>query len=376
MNGMTPMIPQDGEIVLTCEQLNCHGYMQSSDYVNRRLQGCDILCLTETWLKPSELPAIQENVKHYSATLAKECLIFAKSGMENVDPSYSGRPYGGLCVIVKKNHRYTARLIESPSDRTIAVGLYDVDGKLIQMVICVYMPFFNGSAEKLEEFIDTCDVIQTLIDKYGSCAPVMVAGDFNTQLPQSSSLNTKWYKSKGFNKYSSVLYDLISGNNMLAVDLCFKQSPNYTYFNHANQHFTWIDHILCFKRDFSKVISCDIISEDDENVSDHLPMSVKFSLPVISSMPDTNLPSNCDDFTPPKWTNHTSNEAYRQKLSEILDHLGKLKQKDNDIQACIDERLSAINNAIHDAAKMARCTYVQRNKTKPFWCPELSTLRD
>ena len=121
MTRMTPLTDQDGETVLTCEQFNCHGFKQSSDYVYRRLQQCDILCLTETWLKPAELPIIQETIRKYSPILGKNCMVFSKSGMENTDHSYTGRPYGGLCIIVKKTHRYSARLIESPSDRIVTV---------------------------------------------------------------------------------------------------------------------------------------------------------------------------------------------------------------------------------------------------------------
>lgn len=378
-NGATSTTALDGEMLLTCEQFNCHGFKQSSDFVYSRLQHCDILCLTETWLKPSELPCIQDSLRQYSPALGKTCLVFAKSGMENTETSYAGLPYGGLCVIVKKDARYTARLIESPSDRTVAVGIYNVSGNLIQVIVCVYMPFFNGSADKLEEYVDTCDTIQTLIDKYGASAPLLVAGDFNTQLPNSPRLSKKWFKSKGFNKYSSVLYDLITGNDMLAMDLCFQQSTSYTYFNHANQHFTWIDHILCFKRDFDNVKSCLIVPENDENVSDHLPVTITFTVDAKASNAANPKQPNYDNFATPNWSNQLRNEAYLRMLQEKLADLQELDYQDiesSQMQVCIDERLAVINDAIHEAAKQAGCTPFRRLKPKPFWCPELSVLRD
>ena len=37
---------------------NCHGFKQSFSYISKLLNDSDIACLTETWLRPCELPCI------------------------------------------------------------------------------------------------------------------------------------------------------------------------------------------------------------------------------------------------------------------------------------------------------------------------------
>ena len=46
---------QEQKITIVAETLNCHGFAQSSEYVINRLNHCDILCLTETWIWPHKI---------------------------------------------------------------------------------------------------------------------------------------------------------------------------------------------------------------------------------------------------------------------------------------------------------------------------------
>ena len=52
-----------------------------------------------------------------------------------------------------------------------------------------------------------------------------------------------------------------------------KQRIEYTYFCHKNETYTWIDHILCNRRDVPNIKSCSIIPEQSSNNSDHLPLN-------------------------------------------------------------------------------------------------------
>ena len=156
-------LPLPSSIKLSCEHYNCHGFKQASDYVMERLVINDVICLTETWLRPHELYAVHDTISKYSDPLGKSCVVFSKSDMEQTDPSYCGRPYGGLCVIVKKNKLYTVREIEIPSERIMAVGIYDTSNNLRQIIICVYMPFYDGSTERLTEYVETIDILQPII---------------------------------------------------------------------------------------------------------------------------------------------------------------------------------------------------------------------
>ena len=56
---------QKHEINQTAETFNCHGFAQSSDYIIHRLDNCDILCLTETWIWPHEVNLISETIHNH-----------------------------------------------------------------------------------------------------------------------------------------------------------------------------------------------------------------------------------------------------------------------------------------------------------------------
>lgn len=366
-----------GYLTLTCEQYNCHGFKQASDYVMKRLDINDVLCLTETWLRPFELYSIHETINKYSATLGKNCILFSKSGMEQTDPTYCGRPYGGLCIIVKKSDLYTVREIETPSERIVAVGLYDAANHLRQIIVCTYMPFHDGSTTQLLEYVEAIDVLQTIIDKYGSKAPVLLVGDFNAQLPTASRLHRKWYTAKGFNKHSCLLYDFICGNDLIAADLCFKQTVDYTYFRHSSSHYTWIDHVLCFERDFDKIKNCVIKPEEAHNVSDHLPVQTTITiLTSEKSAPKGSVESNVC-FMPPNWNNSNVKAKYCTILAEKLSNIYPMNDiPDDNIAEWIDNRLATVNSIIHESAAEAGCIPKRMSRPKPYWCPELSELRD
>ena len=64
-----------GLLVLMLKAINNHVY---------------IVGISETWLRPGELPMIKQNL------LQKDLCIFAKSSMNDADPTYSGRPYSAV----------------------------------------------------------------------------------------------------------------------------------------------------------------------------------------------------------------------------------------------------------------------------------------
>ena len=92
-------------------------------------------------------------------------------------------------------------------------------------------------------YVDTIDQLQSCIDKYGSMTPFQIIGDFNVQLPKEFKLNPRWYKGRGFNRHGSIMYEFLTGNELILADFMFPQEVSYTYFcDKINVH-TWIDHI-------------------------------------------------------------------------------------------------------------------------------------
>ena len=109
--------------------------------------------------------------------------------MLNIEPDYIGRPLGGVAIICKRNSNLTYRELVIPSDRIVAVCISDRNGKPLQIILNVYMPFFNGSSHQTELFIETVDIMQGFLDQYATIAPVKIAGDYNVQLPRCHDLS-------------------------------------------------------------------------------------------------------------------------------------------------------------------------------------------
>ena len=320
---------QEQQITIVAETLNCHGFAQSSEYVLNRLNHCDILCLTETWIWPHEINLVSNTIHSHPSVVqtSREYTVVSKCGMNDRESDYSGRGYGGVTVIVKNSSNYFTKEIPTASDRIVAVGMYDKNDILTQVICSSYLPFYDGDKTRLAQYIETIDALQTLVDKYACLAPIKILGDFNTQLPTSAKLSKKWHKEKGFTVYSSILYDFLIYNNFTSADLLFKQKVKYTYFCHTSKNYTWIDHILCHVNDMNSTNTCSIVQEEPDNVSDHLPIRLEFLLPLEQC--DHQTKSNLTHTAQPNWSNIARNDKYLQIATNKLSQIGNLSIPEN-----------------------------------------------
>ena len=92
-------------------------------------------------------------------------------------------------------------------------------------------------------FIEAIDALQSTLDKYAHIAPVKILGDLNVKLPHSTD-NAKWYAKSGYSQHSRIMYDFISSNELICLDLKHHQTTKYTYFCIKSWTYTWIDHVL------------------------------------------------------------------------------------------------------------------------------------
>ena len=60
------------------------------------------------------------------------------------------------------------------------------------------MPYFNGNIDQTQQYKETLELLQDLLDTYSSGTPCMIMGDFNAALPQQSTLQATWYKSRPY----------------------------------------------------------------------------------------------------------------------------------------------------------------------------------
>ena len=155
--------------------------------------------------------------------------------MLNIGLDYMGRPLGSVAIICKRNSNPTYRELVIPSDRIVAVCISDKNGKLLQIIFNVYMPFFNGSSHQMELFIETVDIMQGYLDQYTTIAPVKIVGDYNVQLPRCHDLSKNWHRLPGFNRHSAIMYDFLVSNDLTVVDFLFKQTSHIVKIRHTIQ---------------------------------------------------------------------------------------------------------------------------------------------
>ena len=87
----------------------------------------------------------------------EDIVIYAKSGMTTTDPCYVGRPYGGVVVACnqRKNMQYTE--LDIMSDRIIGIKVCN-NSDIVEIVLSVYMPVYNGEAHQTDCCAETIDV--------------------------------------------------------------------------------------------------------------------------------------------------------------------------------------------------------------------------
>ena len=64
--------------------------------------------------------------------------------MDEIQTDYNGRHFGGVAIICKQKPNVYYRELDTNSKRLIAVEMYDKRARLIQVIVSVYMPFYNG----------------------------------------------------------------------------------------------------------------------------------------------------------------------------------------------------------------------------------------
>ena len=123
------------------------------------------------------------------------------------------------------------------------------------------------------------------------------------------------------------------------------------------------------------VKDCDIINLTENNLSDHLPVQMKFTVTSSSG----NSKSDVKQFIKTNWRSDINNELYNKIPTENLSEVPHLHNVDKNYfsaKVLIDKQIDVINDAMTSAALESGCNSKQTNKPKHFWCPELGSLRD
>ena len=145
------------------------------------------------------------------------------------------------------------------------------------VLIGVYMPFDDGSADSKAQFETNISILSALIK---NCVdlnnPVLITGDFNADLNRKK-------------RFDSILLEFMKEYSLISLDSIFNSSmtPTYpatmlinSYTNTRTMYYANLDHMIVPKQiDANKIeiLNC-TINNDIINTSDHNSLSLKFRL--------------------------------------------------------------------------------------------------
>ena len=240
---------------ISCISYNCKGFKpRNINYIDKLYNQCDILFLQEHWLHSFEFDNIYRDLQ--------DCQFLAKSSMRN-DVILSGRPYGGVAIVWKRDSPFRFERVDTESPRLVAIRAHKDYTNIL--FINVYMPCNTTNAN--EEFIDILTEIVTLCNIYDG-SDVVLGGDFNCDLAVGDAR-------------VNILEEFLSLTDLKPLVKEVIYNIQYTFVNTQN-HTSLIDHFFINPRLGFLVDAFRTISEGD-NLSDHLPLKLVFSLNLSRS---------------------------------------------------------------------------------------------
>ena len=225
-------------------------------YMNKLLKSNDIIFVQEHWLFNSTLNKLENGLTNAH--------VYGISGMTDTE-LLTGRPFGGVAIIWKKNIKCKIIPVELTSRRLCAV-IISINGRDITL-FNVYMPgdSYEGSCH-LNAFNEVLDEISNTCVKYDT-NQFIIGGDMNVDFKRTVSTHTK-----ALNRFL-IRESMTSGLQHVLCDV------DYTFMSKINGNRSTIDHFLLTDNLFNTICRYRCIHEGD-NLSDHSILQVELQLPV------------------------------------------------------------------------------------------------
>ena len=266
--------------------------------------------LCEHWLAPCDLSVFKNEFDRHIYW------SYMKSSM-NPDELIQGRPYGGVGFVCRKMSNILYKTVQCNNDRICSIQIISKNETLVTL-FGLYMPHYNGSMEQIELYSETIDELQDMVDACGT--PYVIVGDMNATLPQKTFIQRNWHKKRPFNSNSMLMYDFLMNNELHVANFNFNQPVNYTYFSKHAQ--SYIDHMFISQNAWEYVLDCKIMSDMQDNVSDHFPLCLSVKLPVNITYNDNDLSDSINKFPRINWSDNSLCSQYSSLVcdtSVILD---------------------------------------------------------
>ena len=254
------------------------------------------------------------------------------------------------------------------------------NGKVILTIIGAYMPYYDGSRNRIKQYSETLEDIQQIIDN-NDPSPVLLAGDMNAPLPVGKQISRQWYKMHPFHQHSLLLYDFLANNDLYCCNFDFNQNVNYTYFK--NGHKSYIDHVFLSNFASGQLQGCHILSSLADNVSDHFPIQSNLNVTLNNqNCPvKTNSPINYPKLD---WSNINLRNKYTCSLKHFENMLRVLPIDEIDSHATaskyVDDMCDSLKTVLHKTVetvnKAKASSYKGKYIRRHWWNENCLIARD
>ena len=205
----------------------------------------DIFLVQEHWLLQSNLYKFNQIFPDFYCYGSSAMDDSIKSGL------LRGRPYGGVAILVANDLHRHSRLLTA-TDRYCVIRIFNC------IIVNVYLPCV-GTADRLLIVDEILNDIASIFDDHSNCT-FLLGGDFNCELDNVSDV-------------SKLINSFATESSLNRCDMLFGCS-SATYVNTALNCHSHLDYFLF--SDASSLLSFNVF-DDGSNVSDHLPLLLRFS---------------------------------------------------------------------------------------------------
>ncbi len=267
----------------------------------------DIIFLQETWLLDSEIP--------YLSSIHNDFYGAGISAMISTEKLHTGRPYGGLGVIWRKNLGLTAKLDTYDDTRLLGIT-FDCDDNRV-LILSVYLPC--DVPENTDLYQMYLAKIEDIVDSHPT-PYVMVIGDFNANI--CSKRETR--------KCAKLLINFCDEQSLIMSDKVLLKADTFTFYSEAHKSTSWIDHVVCTRSMHEIILDIKVLR--DYVTSDHIPIVVKIG---ISNMSRLNVGVKKPPSYSVRWSNLSSSE--KNRYSDLTFHLLSGIIPDSNLMSCVKE---------------------------------------
>ena len=284
-----------------------------------------IVYLIEHWLAKEEEHIIKDTSKDHKVLFYSEF-----SELEN----RRGRPFGGTSWVIHNDYEIVNHINYDRHLSTVEIKPKNLNRESI-LLIGVWMPFDDGTAETWAKIQVQFSSIQGIIDSLDVQQKWIMMGDWNMDIKRTKRADER------FKEFLTENY----------LDICenrFSQDVDFSYFN--GDYRSHIDHIICNEEVVKYTRACKIL-DYRENLSDHLPLIISISDEMLVS---TNVGELYNKkFYRFPWENENFQLSYKKNLDRNIREVWSNNYNETITSEIINNCISEMHKSMIRSAREA-----------------------